>query len=385
METFKKHVGHAFASNSESDALRHEAFLRTLPVDFAMKSLTKAKFDYDPRLKPDDIVGLIKGYESCYRIRDKQHHDSEQVFLRKEGTKFLSLHFSPGKVWLELYSSDDKSEAAIDEILKGFESARFKNKEKDGVWADFSYISADEGPRSVAQFLKCPKWSEIRGNYPVATQKEIEWVMGLEEPGKRGHLMIWNGPPGTGKTYGIRAIMMQWREKFKFVVVTDPERFASDSSYYYSLASNANHEYDDEGVPKDEDEKAKRTLFIMEDTADLIIQESRQYHFDKIGKLLNITDGLFGQGREDIFLFTFNEKVDKIDPAFLRSGRCIMHHEFGTFNMVEAEAWLAAHGKKFHKDEFDACMKHGEMTLAEMYAILLGKKEVVRSILKIVE
>ena len=53
------------------------------------------------------------------------------------------------------------------------------------------------------------------------------------------------------------------------------------------------------------------------------MEECRANHFDKIGRLLNMTDGLYGQGRKDIFRLTFNEAVDRIDPEFLRPGRCI--------------------------------------------------------------
>jgi hypothetical protein len=107
----------------------------------------------------------------------------------------------------------------------------------------------------------------------------------------------------------------------------------------------------------------------MEDSADLIIEESRSLHYDKIGKLLNMTDGLLGQGREDIFMITFNEELEKIDAAFARPGRCIMHHYFSVFNRKEVDAW-------FEKHENKTGFKPGKdgASLAELYAATLEKK-----------
>ena len=92
------------------------------------------------------------------------------------------------------------------------------------------------------------------------------------------------------------------------------------------------------------DDAHKRVCFVLEDSADLVIQESRAAHYDKMNRLLNITDGLFGQGREDLFILTFNERVDRIDPAFLRPGRCLAKVEFPKFSAPEAALWLAQRG-----------------------------------------
>lgn len=120
----------------------------------------------------------------------------------------------------------------------------------------------------------------------------------------------------------------------------------------------------DEGEGEGEGETShRRRLFVLEDAADLIIQESRSNHYDKIGKLLNMTDGLFGQGREDVFLVTFNEEVERVDPAFLRPGRCIGQVRFMEFGAEEASDWFRAHGVK--------CEAGGELTIAEMYARML--------------
>jgi SpoVK/Ycf46/Vps4 family AAA+-type ATPase len=229
---------------------------------------------------------------------------------------------------------------------------------------------------------------DIRHNYTATVSKRLEEIMKMKQPWNHGRLLIWYGDPGTGKTYAIRALMMEWKHQFDFVVVTDPEQFTRETQYYFQLSSRFRkrrmrsvgshllHDRDELslGISGDEEEEEtevlrgteKRTLFIMEDSADLILQESRSMHYDKIGKLLNMTDGLFGQGRQDLFLLTFNEDVDRIDPAFVRPGRCIEKVEFELFEPLAAEEWLKGHQKPQRVSD--------PISLAEMYARLYGKE-----------
>jgi hypothetical protein len=145
--------------------------------------------------------------------------------------------------------------------------------------------------------------------------------------------------------------------------VNDPENFASNPEYYYDVAGEST-----ERPGNRKRREPRRILFILEDAADLILQESRSAHFDKIGKLLNMTDGLFGQGREDLFLLTFNEEVERIDPAFLRPGRCVANVAFETFDAVEAAKWLASRGAATRNVS-------GEATIAELYERLHGTSD----------
>ncbi len=78
-----------------------------------------------------------------------------------------------------------------------------------------------------------------------------------------------------------------------------------------------------------------------------------------MGKFLNLTDGLFGQGRRDLFLVTFNEAIAEIDPAFLRPGRCRAILHFPALSRRESEAWLERHDLP--------ATTAGDLTLADLY------------------
>jgi hypothetical protein len=272
-------------------------------------------------------------------------------------------------------SDHDDADRVLNRLMVKLLLYVFKNEESDGIWVSFAHLG-QRGVEETTQFLRCPAWDEIQGNYPVATQKSVEKLLALREPWKHGRIVIWHGPPGTGKTFAIRALMKAWKDRFSYLVINDPENLAGMPGYYYQVASDSSerpsrirrrahfHRADVEDDEQRPDEPLHR-LFILEDSADLILQESRSIHFDKVGKLLNMTDGLFGQGREDLFLITFNEEVTRIDPAFLRPGRCVARVEFGRFAPSDASAWLRSRGK-------EGGSRKEAMTLAELYGRLNG-------------
>src|SRR6185437_13489473 len=61
-----------------------------------------------------------------------------------------------------------------------------------------------------------------------------------------------------------------------------------------------------------------------------------------LARLLNLTDGLLGQGLSLLIVLTTNEPLERLHPAVVRPGRCIAQIEVGTLNEAEARAcWVA--------------------------------------------
>jgi hypothetical protein len=56
--------------------------------------------------------------------------------------------------------------------------------------------------------------------------------------------------------------------------------------------------------------------------------------------LLNLTDGLLGQGRNVLVAITTNEDLAALHPAVVRPGRSLAHLEVGRLTPLEAAAWL---------------------------------------------
>lgn len=350
----------ALMGDGESGFFRYHALFKAMPEDFKVRSHAIRSVMIDPALDFDQVVKEMKAPTTIHVSSSKS--SSEAVLQR--GDSFFLVTYASGNASFEIFSKDTDAKEIADEAAVRLKSHVFENKEPDGAYVD----STHQAPHGVArhtEFIQCPEWSEIRENYAPAAANGVSKLMDLEKPWERGRLIIFHGAPGTGKTYVLRALLMKWRDRFDFLVVTDPERMTANPGYYYEVASTSirrpqRYVEDDEVAPE---ERPKRKLFIFEDSADLVITESRERHWDKIGKLLNFTDGLIGQGREDIFIVTFNEAITQIDPAFLRAGRCISKVEFEKFKKEDARRWLLKKG-------VEHAVVHDEMALCDLYSKL---------------
>ena len=115
----------------------------------------------------------------------------------------------------------------IEKVDKYMQDLRGHEKEKVGI--TFSFLTHN-GPRFYYRRVACPTWEEIRSNYTNA--EAIEWLINLENPLVYGKLLFWHGEPGTGKTFGIRALLREWRHKADFFYILDPENLFGKSAGY---------------------------------------------------------------------------------------------------------------------------------------------------------
>ncbi|WP_243709556.1 hypothetical protein [Micromonospora sp. 15K316] len=81
-----------------------------------------------------------------------------------------------------------------------------------------------------------------------------------------------------------------------------------------------------------------------------------------MSRLLNLTDGLLGQGRNVLVAITTNEDLSRLHPAVVRPGRCLARIEVGPLSYAEATTWLGGTGG----------VPAGGATLAELYALRAG-------------
>jgi hypothetical protein len=200
-------------------------------------------------------------------------------------------------------------------------------------------VRGDCQPRRESQTMHVPQWQEIAANYPERVRPELANTMRLEEssmPASR--LMLWRGLPGTGKTWAVRSLMREWLEWCTFHYVVDPAAFFSSSTYMVSLLSKVSE------VGQGDDGSRKWSLIILEDAGEFVAMDSRHQYGQALAKLLNLCDGLLGQGQKLLFLITTNEEVQNLHPAIVRHGRCLTNLEFPEFSDSEARKWLESHG-----------------------------------------
>ena len=85
-----------------------------------------------------------------------------------------------------------------------------------------------------------------------------------------------------------------------------------------------------------------------------------------LSRLLNVVDGLIGQGLRILVMITTNEDVGALHPAVSRAGRCALAHDFDRLPADDANAWLSAHGAMARVTR--------PTTIADLYAIRDGRE-----------
>lgn len=134
--------------------------------------------------------------------------------------------------------------------------------------------------------------------------------------------------------------------------VLDPERLFNDIGYLMDIAIG-----EDEGTAK-----SRWRLLLLEDCDELIRGEARHTAGQALSRLLNLTDGLLGQGRNVLVGVTTNEDLERLHPAVVRPGRCLARIEIGKLTHREAVDWLGT----------DEGVSREGATLAELYALRRG-------------
>lgn len=230
--------------------------------------------------------------------------------------------------------------------------------------AVFWYWSA-HGPQSLRRSLDAPLWADVARNYAPATAAALAPLMDLT-PGQdeaAGKLLLWRGAPGTGKTFALRALAMAWRSWCQVHYVMDPDVLFSEASYLCDVALA-----EPEGQEPRADGAPRWRLVVLEDTGEMLARDAKQQEGQRLSRLLNVCDGLLGQGTRTLFLITTNEEVRTLHDAVRRPGRCLADVSFEPFAADQAADWLADHGVRA-----ELLAPLGPQTLATLYARLDGR------------
>lgn len=88
----------------------------------------------------------------------------------------------------------------------------------------------------------------------------------------------------------------------------------------------------------------KARLLVLEDAGELVAADARAETGQALSRLLNVSDGLLGQGLDLCVLITTNEPIDRLHPAVLRPGRCAAQIEVPPLDVETANRWISGHG-----------------------------------------
>lgn len=198
------------------------------------------------------------------------------------------------------------------------------------------------GPQRRLRMIEAASWEAIEENYPDEVHAELATLMDTFAPGKTGQLLLWQGPPGTGKTWALRALASHWRSWAEFNYITDPDAFFVDEPIYMLdvLLSDSYEAIDEPSgdLYTANDPDGKWRVLILEDTGELLSAKAKEKYGQGLSRLLNVVDGMIGQGLRVLCLVTTNDELGELNPAVLRPGRCASQIVFRPFTGAEAEA-----------------------------------------------
>jgi hypothetical protein len=320
------------------------------------KALFQNRLDRSDRpLRPDSVEGeLLFWWEfpdtrsAVFRIAQ-----ADAVVLVTSGETCLTIWAAAATV--------DAARRILRDITKRFPpSAAGTNRALPFTFWHLSEVGGSSLPRRI----EVAAWDELSANYCGDTRARLAALMdGFSPDGKRGKLLLWHGEPGTGKTHAIRALAWSWRKWCRFEYVTDPEELFGCGGYLTEVMLHHSHEisFDGEELPE------KWRLLILEDSGEMLGVDAKQLVGQGLSRLLNLSDGILGQGTRIMILLTTNEELGKLNPAVMRPGRCLSRIEFRRFSADEANGWLRHMGSDRRVD--------GARTLSDLYALVRGETE----------
>lgn len=269
----------------------------------------------------------------------------------------VAMTFNPQSKLIDIRvsaASDAQCLAVAAQLLKQYPV--LKSTDDTVPW--HFWTESKTGPKRITRKIETVSWKGVSRNYSAPLQERLAGIMGWAKPpgSANGRLILWHGDPGTGKSHALRALATEWKEWCRFSYITDPPALLAGGAEYIFTVLDLDRFHDD-----DDPDKQKWQCLVFEDAGELIVPDAKERVGVGLSRLLNLADGVLGQGSNFFILISTNEDFAKLHPAVARPGRCIANMQFTRLTAAESQAWGKAH---------KLSVEPKEHTLAELYAMI---------------
>jgi hypothetical protein len=146
-------------------------------------------------------------------------------------------------------------------------------------------------------------------------------------------LSIFEGKPGTGKTFYLRHLTGELKESHRFYFIPTSAMSMLSRPDFIGFWTDQRWQH-----------SKKQFVVILEDS-DAALMTRGTDNRDQVSALLNLTDGMLADFLRLQIICTINCSASDIDPALLRPGRLLCHRVFGRLDYSQASRLAESLGR----------------------------------------
>ena len=237
-----------------------------------------------------------------------------------------------------------------EQLVARFSQKYYKQKPKvDGgifylIQYDGDVVRTREVTLSASTVLKPEAISLHYGNDGGEWHKQ--YVAKLCE--RPNGLTIFEGKPGTGKTFYLRHLMGELKESHRFYFIPTASLHILSRPDFIGFWADQRQCHSE-----------KKFVVVLEDSDGALMTRGNDNR-DQVNALLNLADGMLADFLRLQIICTINCSASDIDPALLRPGRLLCHRVFDRLDYAQATRLAESLGRKLPQTR--------DYSLAEVFA-----------------
>lgn len=237
----------------------------------------------------------------------------------------ISFGLSREVIGVGVYYIGDTNKNIVDKMEEFLSKANFAYFSVKAS-PDFYMIVNNGGHNNIQKIGSCKIPIEFK-NYSKKLQEDFHMIRkDLCSESPVGRILIFQGEPGTGKTYFIRGLINAINNDALIVILPIGSIGILNSS---SLIADLIEFKGDNDINKP-------IVFILED-GDVAVTERKFDNSTLVSSVLNLSEGIIGETLDIKFIITANTEQNEFDEAITRPGRLLKIIHFELLTQEEAE------------------------------------------------